>query len=140
MNLQLEAQPKIKIDLSVAAKRHTQSDGEQLKRYDPPALTLDGQGLIQECGKSVESIFGYSQHELIWQHISCLFPKLSDVSLLQGGRLNPMLSFICHCDHDFEAISKQSDIIKCNLNFFLITNEGIPTLRLIVRPSVIVKQ
>ena len=134
MNMLIESDAIRKIDTSSYAKRQALNDVRQVERYDPPALTLDERGFIQECGKSIEKLFGYCQHELVWQHISCLFPKLADVTLLQGDRLNPMLYFICHCDHDFEAIDKQSAIIMCNLNFFLIKHEGIPTLRLIVRP------
>jgi hypothetical protein len=45
-------------------------------------MTLDEQGYIRECDKSVETLFGYCQHELVWQHISCLFPKLTEFALI----------------------------------------------------------
>lgn len=135
MDLQMiECNARNKSDTCSHATRKTLTDEELTERYDPPAFSLDGRGFIQECGKSVEKLFGYRQHELVWQHISCLFPKLADVSLIQENRLNPMLYYICRCGHVFEAINKQSDTIVCNLNFFLIEHEGVSTLRLIVRP------
>lgn len=133
MNLQIESDAINKIDVSVYAKQQTLTD-VQPTEYSPPSLSLDADGLIQECDKSVETLFGYRQHELVWHHISCLFPKLAEVALMQGNRLNPLFNYICHCDHVFEALNRQCDIITCNLNFFLVENKGKLNLRLIVRP------
>jgi transcriptional regulator of aromatic amino acid metabolism len=122
-----------KIDFSSHATLHALIDERETERYSPPALSLDTNGYIQECDNTVEKLFGYRQHELLWQHISCLFPKFSEMDLLQGNRLNPMLSYICHCDYVFEAINKQSEIVICNLKFFLMEHKGVPNLRMIVR-------
>lgn len=100
----------------------------------PPALSLDKDGMIQDCSRSAERLFGYSRSELVWQHVSCLFPQLSDVELVRDDRLNPMLNYICHCDHNFEAIDKNSEVIVCNLNFFSIDYDGTHIFRLVVRP------
>lgn len=113
---------------------HMLSEEYPAERFSPPALSLDAQGFIQASGKSVEKLFGYRQHELVWQHISCLFPKFAEIALMEGDQLNPLLRYLCHCDHVFEAINKQSEIIICNLNFFLIEHRGTPNLKLIVRP------
>jgi PAS domain S-box-containing protein len=102
--------------------------------YTPIEFSLDENGFIQECSKSVEMVLGYHQQELVWQHISCLFPKLSEVALVQEHRMNQMLSDTCRCGHAFDALSKHGDLIKCNLSFLLTENEGISTLKLIVRP------
>ncbi len=99
-------------------------------------FSLDEKGYIQECEQSVENLFGYHPHELVWQHISCLFPELARIAQAQEGRINSLfhyISYICRCGHTFEALCKQGGIIKCNLNFFHIENEGMPTMRLIVR-------
>lgn len=136
MNLQIESSAKTKHDVSSHAKRMILKAEHLTERHTPPVLLLDVNGFIQECGKSVEKIFGYQQHELVWQHISCLFPQLSDVALMQESRLNPMLNYICHCDHVFEAINKQSDIVVCHLNFLLVEHKGMQNLRLIVRPVI----
>lgn len=134
MNLQIESDAINKIDVSAYARQQTLTGAQPTEQYSPPSLSLDADGLIQECDKSVETLFGYRQHELVSHHISCLFPKLTEVALMQGNRLNPLFNYICHCDHVFKAVNKQSDIITCNLNFFLVENKGKLNLRLIVRP------
>lgn len=132
MDMQIEGNTVRKVGPAVYAKQETLC--KVPVSCAPIAFSLDEDGFIQECSKSVEKLFGYHEHELIWQHISCLFPQLTEVALMKGDRLNPLFQYICHCGHAFEAINKLSDVIKCNLNFFLIENEGVPTLRLIVRP------
>jgi hypothetical protein len=100
------------------------------------AFSLDENGYIQECGKSVENLFGYCQHELVWQHISFLFPYLAQIALAHEGKVNSLfryISYICRCGHAFEGLCKQGNIIQCNLNLFHIENEGTPpSMRLIV--------
>lgn len=134
MDLQIESDAINKIDVSVHAKQQTLADVRSTEQYSLPSLSLDADGYIQACDKSVEALFGFSQHELVRHHISSLFPKLSSVALMQGNRLNPLFNYICHCDHVFKAINKQSVIITCNLNFLLVENNGKLNLRLIVRP------
>lgn len=133
MNLQIESGTMNKSNISSRATLHKLTDEHETERYSPPALSLDTNGYIQDCDKTVERLFGYRQHELLFQHISCLFPKFLEMALLQGNRLNPMLSYICHCDYVFEAINKQSETVICNLNFFLMESKGTPNLRMIVR-------
>jgi hypothetical protein len=133
MNLLIESGTMNKSNISSHAIRHTLIDEHETERYSPPALSLDANGYIRECDKTVEKLFGYLQHELLWQHISCLFPKFLEMDLLQGNRLNPILSYICHCDYVFEAINKQSETVICNLNFFLMESKGTQNLRMIVR-------
>lgn len=134
MNLQIEGNTVRKIDASIYAKPLALVEETPAASHVPTAFSLDEHGMIRECGKTVEKLFGYHQLEVVWQHISCLFPQLSEVALMQADRLNPMFQYICHCGHVFEAIGKRGEIIKCNLSFFLIENDGTPTLRLIVRP------
>jgi PAS domain S-box-containing protein len=134
MNMLIESSAINSIDVSVFAQHPLLIDGKHMERLSPPAFWLDDNGYIQECDKSAERMFGYGQQELAWQHISCLFPSLAEVVLMQGDRLNPMLNYICHCDHVFEAIDRQGNIIICNLNCFLVDNKGKPNVRLMVRP------
>ena len=134
MNLQIESDAINEIDVSAYAKRQTLTEVRPAEQHSLPLLSLDVDGLIQECDKSVETLFGYRQHELVLHHISCLFPKLKEVALMQGNRLNPLFNYICHCDHVFAAIKRQGGIINCKLNFFLVENKGKLNLRLIVRP------
>jgi PAS domain S-box-containing protein len=134
MNMLTESFATKMVDAASHAGRNSMKTEYRAAHFSPPVLLLDVNGFIQECGQSVEKLFGYSQHELLWQHISCLFPKLGEVDLIQQGRLNPMLNYICHCDHIFEAINKQGGVTVCNLNFFMVEHTGMKNLRLIVRP------
>jgi hypothetical protein len=102
---------------------------------EPPSLLLDEDGLIQDCSKPVESLFGYRLGELAWQHISCLFPHLSEIALIQQGRVNPKLDFISRCGHIFLGLNKQGNAIPTELNFVRFEHDGSCTLKLILRPS-----
>jgi PAS domain S-box-containing protein len=134
MNLQIESNQTNRTDVQADLTRNKLVEEHWTERYSPPSFSLDAAGYIQKCGQAIEKLFGYQQDELVWQHISCLFPKFTEVTLLQDKRLNPQLSYLCHCDHEFEAINKQSDVVTCNLNFFLVENKGQQNVRLIVRP------
>jgi hypothetical protein len=134
MNIPFESSLMNRIENASRFEQQTMSDAPQLKQHSLVALSLDESGIIRECDSVAEMVFGYLPHELYWQHISCLFPTLADVALMQGNQLNPMLNYICHCDHYFEAIDKQENIIICHLNFVLVENEGRQNLRMIVRP------
>jgi PAS domain S-box-containing protein len=134
MNMLTESFASKMVDAASRAVRNSMNKEQHTERFSPPVLLLDEDGFIQECGHSIEQIFGYSQHELLWQHVSCLFPKLGEVDLIQQGRVNPMLNYICHCDHIFEAINKHGGISVCNLNLFMLEHAGMKNLRLIVRP------
>jgi PAS domain S-box-containing protein len=134
MNLQTESNLMTKFDTSSYLKLQTLTKEQPLERNSPPSLSLDTGGFIAQFGKSIEELFGYTQQQLMWRHICCLFPKFSEVDLMQSGRLNPLLSYLCHCDHEFDAIDRHGKIVTCNLNFFLIEQNGMPSIRLIVRP------
>jgi PAS domain-containing protein len=102
---------------------------------EPPALLLDESGHIQDCSKSVESLFGYGLGELVWQHISCLFPQFSDVALLHNGQIDAKLNFISRCGHTFMGLTRRGDTIPFHLSFIRFERDGLCTLRLILRPS-----
>jgi PAS domain S-box-containing protein len=133
MNLQFENNQTDKTVAQAVLIHNALTDEHGTESYSPPSFSLDGAGYIKKCGQSIEKLFGYQPDELVWRHISYLFPKFAEVALVQGKRLNPFLSYLCHCDHEFEAINKQSDIVTCNLNLFLVENMGRQNLRLIVR-------
>ncbi|MGC2048589.1 MAG: PAS domain-containing protein [Gallionella sp.] len=103
--------------------------------YEPPALALDERGMIRDCSKSGERLFGYRRHDLVWQHVSMLFPQLSGIVLVQEGRFNPLLNFLCRCGKLFQSRNRQGDAFSCNLSFVRLEHDGIRTLRLIVSPS-----
>jgi PAS domain S-box-containing protein len=102
---------------------------------EPPELTLDERGMIRDCSKSGERLFGYRRHNLVWQHVSMLFPQLSGVALVQEERFNPQLNFLCHCGKLFQSQDRQGETFFSRLSFVSLENDGRRTLRLIVHPS-----
>lgn len=105
------------------------------KHEELPVLLLDEDGMIQDCNKPVENLFGYQLSDLVWQHISCLFPQLSKLALIQKGQINPKLHFITHCGHIFLGLNRQGNPIPNELSFIRLDQHGSNTLRLILRPS-----
>jgi PAS domain S-box-containing protein len=134
MNLWIKSNTTSEIEITSHSKQHKLTNAYLTELNNHPVLLLDDQGFIQEYSQSVDSQFGYRRSELLRQHISCVIPQLSEVELIMEGHLNPLLNYICHCDHVFEALNSQSDIIICNLKFVRIENNGRRLLRLIVRP------
>ena len=102
---------------------------------EPPALSLDERGLIQDCSKSFERLFGFKRCDLVWQHVSRLLPQLAGVTLVEAGQLNPVLKYLCHCGHHYQAQNQRGDSFPCNLNFVRIEFGGKRSLRLIFNPS-----
>ncbi len=115
--------------------RQKLTDKPLTEHYDPPSLSLDERGMILECSKAFEMLFGFRRHELAWQHISKLIPKLEGVELIQDGQFNPLLNYLCHCGHIYQILNQQGEAIISNLSFVRIEYEGKRTLKLIVRPS-----
>lgn len=102
---------------------------------EPAALTLDERGMIRDCTRAGEELFGYTRLELTWQPVSKLLPQLSRINLVQDGQLNPMLSFLCHCGHLFEVQCRNGVTLLGELSFVNLAHPGKFTLRLIIRPS-----
>jgi hypothetical protein len=122
----------LKIKYDVATEAGTSSSH---KRHDPPALSLDERGMILDCSKSFEIIFGHSRCDLVWQHVSKLFPQLHGVEFIQAGEFNPLLNYLCRCGHLFQLRNRQGDTCSNGLSFVRIENEGRKLLRLIVHSA-----
>lgn len=59
-------------------------------------LTLDEVGMIVDCDGAIEAMFDYSPAELLLRHVSILLPRLQYFELLQNGRINERLHYLCH--------------------------------------------
>ncbi|MDP2109401.1 MAG: PAS domain-containing protein [Thiobacillus sp.] len=70
---------------------------------DLVVLALDDLGMIRDCGRACEQMFGYPPHELAGRHVSLLLPQLPDIGLVQEGRINSRLAHLCHCAVSFQA-------------------------------------
>jgi PAS domain S-box-containing protein len=139
MNLQSGSNVAIKTHNPAFAKLRGYGDRNLIEQNEPPALSLDERGVIQDCSKSFESLFGFLLHDLAQQHISMLLPQLTGVELVQSGQLNPLLNYLCRCGHLFHVQNRQGDIFAINLNFVHIGYDGSRFLKMFVRPPCTVK-
>ncbi len=101
---------------------------------EPPALTLDERGMICDCSKAGEKLFGYRRKDMVWQHVSNLLPELSEIQLVKNGQFNPQLAFLSHCGHHFRAINRLGGIFLNELHFVLLDYAGRRTIRMILHP------
>src|SRR5512146_1769792 len=99
MNLHSESNSVI--ELTARSFNEIENQRQTTERYEPPMLLLDEEGMIKDCSKSAERLFGYRLSEIVWQHVSCLFPQFLESALIQNGRVNPKFNFIAHCGHIF---------------------------------------
>lgn len=101
---------------------------------EPPALMIDEAGIILKCTASCEKLFGQTDRALASQHVSSLFPQLSGHQFMMGGRLNPMIDFLCHCGHRFAAQNSRGETFYTELSLVQVEDHGRRLLRLIARP------
>ncbi len=134
MNLLLESDDAIRHSGRSRPVRLKPPGDSSIEGYEPPELMLDESGMIQDCNKSVENLFGYGLGELVWQHISCLFPEFSGIEIIQKGEIKPTINFISRCGHLFMGLDRQGNTIPNELNFIRLEHQGMRTLRLILRP------
>jgi PAS domain-containing protein len=135
MNLHREDILAIETNMTSRAQRQERTEGYVAELHEPAALSLGEQGLIQDCNKSLEKLFGFRRSELVWQHVSKLFPQLAGVEFVQSGQVNPLLKYLCRCGHLYQAQNRQGDCFSSSLSIFRLEYEGIRSLRMIVRPS-----
>jgi PAS domain-containing protein len=106
---------------------------------DPPALILDERGMICDCSKAGEILFGYPRQDMVWQHVSKLLPELSEIQLVKNGQFNPQLGFLCHCGHHFQATNRLGNVFLSELHFVILNDAETRQIRMIVQPSGIVQ-
>jgi PAS domain S-box-containing protein len=102
------------------------------EQHEPPALSLDEKGMIVDCSKSFRTLFGFRRSDLVWKHVSTLFPQFEGVELVQGGQVNSMLNYLSRCGKLYEAKNRQGDTLSINLSFVPIENKGKRIVRMIV--------
>jgi hypothetical protein len=99
-----------------------------------PVLTIYDNGMIRSCSNAAIELLGCSLDILKWRHISMFLPQLSDISITQGGRVNPNLRFLSHIGHSFDVINMRGAHITCALFFNEIEHYDRYYLRVIFRP------
>lgn len=104
-------------------------------RDEPVALILDERGMICDCSRAGENIFEYRRSDLVWNHISKLFPELSGITLVHNEKFNSRLGFLCRCGHLFQVQNQQGEIFHSALHFVHLECRGKRIIRLILRIS-----
>jgi len=134
MNLQIERRIPAEIRQPPVVERRRLADKSPAVLHEPLALSLDERGMIKDCSRSLASLLGYRRSELVWKHVSMVFPRLKGVELYQNGQVNPMLNYLCRCGQTYDAQNRQGVSISTRLNFVCIDNQDKRILRLIVHP------
>ena len=88
---------------SPLANTHVSSCVTDAEKIDLAVLTLDDLGVIRGSSRACEQVFGYLPDELAGRHVSTLLPQLPDTELVQEGRINSRLAYLCHCATVFQA-------------------------------------
>jgi hypothetical protein len=99
-------------------------------------LTLDGDGMVGDCNRTSETLFQYHRHQMVQRHVSILLPQLANLDLLQHGRINPQLHYLCRIGHRFDAVRRDGVRFASELFPNLLDNKGCGRLALIVRSVV----
>jgi light-regulated signal transduction histidine kinase (bacteriophytochrome) len=114
---------------------HVTHDDGHVEEHGPVSILLDDLGMIVDCCQGSERLFGFHQSELVSQHISKLFPQLSQFQLLSNGHLNSLLDYLCHCGTFFLTKNRHGRIFNSELHFVELLDHGpMRIIRLIVSP------
>ena len=134
MNLQITKKTPVESPTTFPSERRRLIDRTPAECQEPPALSLDERGMIKDCSKSFEILAGYRRSELVWHHVSMVFPQLGEIELVQEGQINPKFNYLCRCGQIYRMLNHLGDSFSSNINFFTIENGGKKILRLIVHP------
>lgn len=97
-------------------------------KIDLAVLTLNDQGVIRDCSRACEQVFGYPPEELAGRHVSMLLPQLPDTDLVQEGRINSRLAYLCHCAVVFQARRRDGLCFASELFINLLGNHNVVIL------------
>ncbi|MEO6118299.1 MAG: hypothetical protein ABIP37_04430 [Methylotenera sp.] len=106
----------------------------ELAINDVARLTLYENGIIKECNKAGADILGCAPNTLTRLNISTFLPRLGEVALLVGERVNPYLRFLSRVGHQFEIISVSGVRYTSQLFFNEAENLSPHCLRIIIQP------
>lgn len=98
-------------------------------------LMINDNGIIHECNKAFEKLFGYLSSDILWKPVSILLPQLAGIALMDSGQVNPRLRFLTHIGHQFEVIGLGGMHLASQLFINEIDNFGQHYLRIIICPT-----
>ena len=135
MNLHPAGNAAIETGLPACAIRQDWTDEHLAERDDLPAISLNERGMILDCNKPFEVLFGFDWRDLVWHHITKVFPQLTTVEFTQAGQVYPLLDYLVRCSQLYQAKKRDGVTFSSNLIFVRLEQEGKHLLRLIVFPS-----
>jgi len=97
------------------------------------ALTLDGRGMICDCDRAGEMLFGYRRSDVVWHHVSMLLPQLTESGLMLNGQVEPHLRFLSRIGRPFVAVTRNGANFACELFFNILDGTSHGRVSLIVR-------
>lgn len=110
------------------ANTHVSSGVSDAGKIDLAVLTLNDQGVIRDCSRACEQVFGYPPEELAGRHVSMLLPQLPDTDLVQEGRINSRLAYLCHCAVAFQARRRDGRCFASELFINLLGSHNVVIL------------
>ena len=110
------------------ANTHVSSGVSDAGKIDLAVLTLNDQGMIRDCSRACEQVFGYPPEELAGRHVSMLLPQLPDTDLVQEGRINSRLAHLCHCAVAFQARRRDGRCFASELFINLLGSHNVVVL------------
>lgn len=109
-------------------KAHSKGHVPAVDTIDLARLSLNDQGVIQNCNQTCEQVFGYRPDELAGRHISTLLPQLEDTELVLEDRINPRLAFLCHCAIPFQARRRDGNSFNSELFINRLSSQNVVVL------------
>ena len=97
-------------------------------------LALDEGGIVCNCNSNAEVLFKYCHSELVGCHVSQLLPQLAGVNLIQNGRPNPRIHFLCRIGRQFQGMAQDGEYFAATLLLNVLDTKGCGRIALIVRP------
>lgn len=110
------------------ANTHVSSGVSDAGKIDLAVLTLNDQGVIRDCSRACEQVFGYPPEELAGRHVSMLLPQLPGTDLVQDGRINARLAHLCHCAVAFQARRRDGRCFASELFINLLGSHNVVVL------------
>jgi len=132
----LNESPVAKVDIEGGQARSHLNHNHCNDEDHTAVLTLCDNGTIFECNEAAAELLDCPSSRLTWQHISTILPKLTEITLMQGGGINPNLRFLSRIGYSFEVVDMSGVHFVSAVFFNEIESLGRHFLRVILLPVV----
>jgi hypothetical protein len=134
MSLQTAGNATIKTHISLSAAGQQLSDSHARELNNLPALSLDERGMILDCNMQFQRRTGFEWQDLVWHHVTKVFPQLRAVDFNQAGQAYPLPDYLIRCGKLYQAQNRRGNTFLSNLIFVHHEHEGKRSLKLFVCP------